>query len=47
MNKELLQEIELWIIDFESNSSGLDYDNTFEGSAYHLFKRILKEEGGK
>ena len=45
MNKELKSKIEQWVKDFETTQPGnvsIDED-TFEGSAYYLFKNILAE----
>ena len=48
MTKETIKQIKAWLADFNAmrkrQDSGQDVDNdTFEGDAYYLFKRILEE----
>ncbi len=47
MDKQTINRIKSWIKDFDKTQPGncsIDED-TFEGSAYYLFKTILAEQG--
>ena len=46
MNKTIIKEIKLWIKDFEKiqpKNCSID-EETFEGSAYYIFKSILEDK---
>jgi hypothetical protein len=46
MDKEMIRKIRSWVEDFEKTQSGnvMIDDDTFEGSAYFIFKSLLANE---